>query len=407
MKKTIVIAMVIAVFAEMEYCAEEKMKIAEKVKMETARMYNADAKTQGVVQKDFAKIRAAAEKALKWLEKQQMDNGSFSELPFPAVTALATMAFLKNGYREGNPVVDKAMKYIVSCVKPDGSIYEKALAGYNTAICLLPLRYAKNPKYSEIIENGRNYLIEIQMDEGEKIDRNHIYYGGIGYNNEGKPDLSNLSWALEALKETGENTMEQSAAFEKAIKFLTKCQNLKSHNDQTWASDDGGFIYRSDSESKAGEARSYGSMTYAGLKSFIYCSVDKSDPRVSAAFDWISKNFTVDLNPNMKYDGLYYYYITMAKALDVYKIDVLVDSNNKKRMWRKELVDKLISLQNENGYWVNDNSKRWLEDSKTLCTCYAVLALNWCYQTDGENIKVDVENPENEETGGKRGIQAQ
>ena len=36
----------------------------------------------------------------------------------------------------------------------------------------------------------------------------------------------------------------------------------------------------------------YGSMTYAGIKSLIYCGVSKDDPRVKKAYEWIQKNYT-------------------------------------------------------------------------------------------------------------------
>ena len=71
--------------------------------------------------------------------------------------------------------------------------------------------------------------------------------------------------------------------------------------------------------------RSYGSMTYAGLKSMIYCGLTKDDPRVKAAWNWIRKNWTLDINPGMQFSnpkdpkagesGLYYYYHTLARAL--------------------------------------------------------------------------------------------
>ena len=57
-------------------------------------------------------------------------------------------------------------------------------------------------------------------------------------------------------------------------------------------------------------------MTYAGLKSMIYAGVKKDDPRVKAAYEWVQKHYTLDENPGMGGNGLYYYYHTFAKALD-------------------------------------------------------------------------------------------
>jgi len=61
--------------------------------------------------------------------------------------------------------------------------------------------------------------------------------------------------------------------------------------------------------------RSYGSMTYAGLKSMIYAGLTQDDPRVKAALEFIRKNYTLEENPGQGQRGLYYYYQTFAKAM--------------------------------------------------------------------------------------------
>jgi len=211
-------------------------------------------------------------------------------------------------------------------------------------------------------------------------------FGGLGYDVDRRPDLSNVQWALEALWLTDqirfETAADQSRKLEKAapdlhwenaIKFLERCQNLRKSNDQPWAGNDGGFIYRP-GESMAGGTTSYGGMTYAGLKSFIYARVSRTDPRVQAAFNWIRKHYTLDENPGIGLQGLYYYYHTMAKALDAYGAEVIVDAQGKGHKWRGELLARLVSLQKGDGYWVNENA-RWWENDKVLVTSYTVLAM--------------------------------
>src|SRR2546423_11071880 len=95
-------------------------------------------------------------------------------------------------------------------------------------------------------------------------------------------------------------------------------------------------------------------MTYAGLKSMIYAGLSKDDPRVKAAWDWISKTYTVDVNPgfvsndpkngDMSRYGLYYYYHTMARALNVYDEPTITDGKGQKHDWRVELTDKNIGF---------------------------------------------------------------
>ena len=43
--------------------------------------------------------------------------------------------------------------------------------------------------------------------------------------------------------------------------------------------------------------RSYGSMSYAGLLSFIYAEMDAKDPRVVAVREWLKKHYTIHENP--------------------------------------------------------------------------------------------------------------
>ena len=207
-------------------------------------------------------------------------------------------------------------------------------------------------------------------------DESDVYFGGIGYGSrESVHDLSNMSLAIQALKESGSDDPE---VWDKAVKFLERCQNRSETNDQDWAGDDGGFIYAPDGESKAGEHQSYASMTYAGLLSFIYAKVDRDDPRVEAAVDWITKHFTVEENYGMEQQGLFYNYHTMAKALKAYGESTIVDSKGVSHDWYRELAEKLIDEQAPDGFWVNENS-RWMEQDPVLVTSYAVIALAAAY----------------------------
>ena len=56
-------------------------------------------------------------------------------------------------------------------------------------------------------------------------------------------------------------------------------------------------------------------MTYAGLKSMIYAGLVRDDPRVKAALTYITNHYTLDENPGLGQQGLYYYYHTFAKTM--------------------------------------------------------------------------------------------
>ena len=118
--------------------------------------------------------------------------------------------------------------------------------------------------------------------------------------------------------------------------FVSRCQNLKSEfNDQAWAGkvNDGGFIYTAaqGGSSMAGKEangglRSYASMTYAGLKSMIYAGLSREDPRVKAALTYITQHYSLDENPGLGQQGLYYYYHTFAKTMSVLDTPTITDA---------------------------------------------------------------------------------
>ena len=185
------------------------------------------------------------------------------------------------------------------------------------------------------------------------------------------------------------------ATYASAVR-LTLCHaatNVPADAGATWVvSDkpdphsDGGFIYKPD-ESKAttklagqGESdketlRSYGSMTYAGLKSMIYARLDKNDVRVKAAAEWARRNYRLDENPGMGPEGHFYYLLTFAKAHAALGTETVKTPDGKEHAWRQDLIDTLAALQKPEGAWVNDKQGRWMESLPELVTSYAVLTL--------------------------------
>ena len=345
------------------------------------------------------KAQAVVDKALAFLQSQQKPDGGWqSEQEPPAITAIVLKAFVQDGrYDASTPFVRKGYDKLLTYQLEDGGIYKDLLANYNTAIAVSSLAAAERPEYKSRIDKAVAYLKGLQWTEanpggpkGEKVvDESNPWYGGWGYGRHARPDGSNMQLALDALHDAG--LKPDDPAYQAALKFTTRMQNRSESNDQPWAGDDGGFAYTpaNNGESMAGETtspegdrrlRSYGSMTYAGLKSMIYAGLGKDDPRVKAAWDWIRSNWTLDENPGMRLggpdlaqQGLYYYYHTFARALNAYDEPVVEDAKGGKHDWRVELIDKLASLQREDGSWVGD--KRWMESNPVLVTAYAVLAL--------------------------------
>ena len=324
---------------------------------------------------------------LQWLVEQQEEDGSWQH--YPAITGLAVIAILNSNPNisyQFEPVA-KGLGFLSSCAKSNGAIYGDDMPNYNTSICLMAFKDANDPQYADIVDKGEKYLLGLQIDEAEGYSVDSLYYGGVGYGGDERPDLSNLQWALEAMLErepiaTDEvdlntkeitNIEEKKVFFDKAIVFLQRCQNLEEYNPEPYSQNDGGFMYEP-GKSKAGGTTSYGNMTYAGLKSMIYAKLQKDDPRVQAAYDWISNHFIVETNPVLGKQGLFYYYLMMAKALTAYDAVIIVGDDGVEHNWRQELANQLMKIQNEEGWWQNENG-RWWENNKVLVTSYCLIAL--------------------------------
>lgn len=330
-------------------------------------------------------ISESARKGMDFLRKSQGPDGAWQR--YPGITAICVLGFLRNGVTDKDPVVAKACGYLAGLAKPDGGIYTdqfgpgQRLPTYNTALAMTALHATGNAKYRDTVAKARAYLGEAQLDEGEGFSPKDMQYGGIGYGGRGDGgDLSNLQNALEALAETGEP--KDSAVFKKALIFLQRCQNRNESNDQQWAGTDGGFVYRANGESSADENTkqahsSYGTMTYGGLKSYLYCSVGKNDPRVQSAFNWIRANYDTEQNPRMGDDGLYYYFHTMSKTLSIWGTPSLTDAAGKKHVWAVDLSKSIVKRQKADGSWANTN-RRWWEDRPDLATGFALISLGNC-----------------------------
>ncbi len=338
-------------------------------------------------------IQLSIDRGLNWLKSQQKPDGTWSNADHPALTCLPLIAFERDPQRKfQNPdsrpeFLEKGYAFVRSQAKPDGGVYSTGLSNYNTSLALVCLLTRNLPADEPLITKARSFIIG-QQAKGmttESLD------GGIGYGPTGvspkrqHPDLDNTLIALEALRtyRAARPNVEtkDDLDWNAAIQFLSRTQNLPESNPA--ASKDpanrGGFVYypgysNADPTDGTKPLRSYGSMTYAGLLSFIYADLKAEDPRVRAAEDWLQKNFSLDENPGMGRAGLYYYYHLMAKGLTAAGKEKITLSNGTQIDWPEALTKKLLDLQQGDGSWVNDTG-RWMEKDPVLVTAYCVLAL--------------------------------
>jgi squalene-hopene/tetraprenyl-beta-curcumene cyclase len=348
------------------------------------------------------KIGPCIDKAMKFqAAAQRADGGWLGFRPDesdPAITALVAQTFIQHpDYGPDHPISKRAIDFLLKFQQPDGGIYDPRMPylNYSTSVAVMALAATRSPALQSKIEAATQCLKDNQWadpkcdNDGNLITPSHPWYGGAGYGNHKRPDLSNTQMMLEALHQSG--LPADDPVYQKALKFVERCQMLAMTNDQPFAAEatDGGFIYTAahgghsmagtDDQAGAGQPlRSYGSMTYAGFKSMLYAQVDRDDPRVQAAWKWICRHYTLESNPNMpgaqSRQGLYYFYHIFAKALHAWNEPLVVDHQGAAHDWRADLADQLIQQQREDGSWIND-ADRWMEGNPHLVTAYCVLAL--------------------------------
>ncbi len=335
---------------------------------------------------DRAAYDAAVTRAIEFLGASQGADGSYSGKAGPGFTAVVTTAVLSHGRGADDPLVAKSLKNLTGFVQDDGGIYAPGsrIKTYETALGLMCFAAAnRDGRFDEVIGAAEEFLKSGQFGTGNDTGPSDVDYGGAGYGGETRPDLSNTAFLLDALQAAGRGP--DDAAVQRALVFVSRCQNLETeHNTTPFAAkiDDGGFYYSPAGEGSSpagktdnGGLRSYGSMTYAGLKSMVFAGLTPDDPRVKAALTWLAKHYTLDENPGLGQAGVYYYYNLMAKALDAVDQPEFTDASGTAHDWRAEMVAELLKRQRENGSWVNDD-RRWMEGDPNLATAFALLALS-------------------------------
>jgi squalene-hopene/tetraprenyl-beta-curcumene cyclase len=361
------------------------------------------------------KAEAMIAKATTYLKSQQDEKtGGWGVNPqapvFPAISGLVINGMaMAPGFDAKDPAVARGVSFILSYQQADGGIYDKLLPSYNTSICISALARVGTPEAKAAVAKAVPFLKGLQYSEDspvagpaagevQRVTREHPFYGGVGYGNNGRPDLSNTSFFIQAMHDAG--VPAEDAAYQRALVFLSRVQMVDSINDQAFAdrSKQGGFIYATgpkkdaagvgqsfageieetmDDGTKVSRLRAYGSMTYAGFKSYVYAQLKAEDPRVQAAIEWITRNYTLAENPGVGTDGLYYYFVTFARTLDAWgreKLPVAGTGDPKEHDWANDLIDRLAELQNQDGSFKSVDD-RWMENNPVLITAYGLLAL--------------------------------
>lgn len=339
-------------------------------------------------------VDAAIARGLDWLKNQQHPDGSWSDTNFPAITALPLWAFTRSSHPDREQVVSRAVAFILTCAREDGSIYREVpgrkgggLSNYNTAICMTALQATGRPDVTPVVLKARTYMAGAQYLGDDE------YRGGFGYDKatgRAYTDLLDTFYAAQAMRLTESAEESRPAGQRRAdidwaatVKYVERLQNKP----ESGTNNAGGFFYNP-TDPKAGTVtnaqgvvffRSFGSITYTGMLALLYANVDRDDVRVRSAVEWAERNWTLDENPGMGPQGLYFFYNILTRSLDAARVDSIKRPGNEFVDWRESVAKRLVSLQKIDsktgtGYWVNENGRYW-ENNDVLVTSYVLQAL--------------------------------
>ena len=336
-------------------------------------------------------IETAITNGASFLLSKQAADGHWSDPQMPALTALplwalggagrGIVASLTSGEDAASPL-KKAAAYVLKTQREDGGFYVpkpgrggSGLGNYNTSVCLSALFDSGLAPKAALLK-ARTYIASSQLQGDDTM------AGGFGYDKISRrryADLSNTSYAMSAMAKTASleefrtDGKKADIDWDQALAFV---QNLMEKE----GPEKGGAAYN-ERTPQAGTTtnaqgkvhlRAYGSMTYAAVLSMCSAKLDRGDPRVRQSLEYLTKYWSVDENPGMGNQGLYYFYDIMARALSAAGVEKVGEHE-----WKKELSAKVISLQKPDGSWANDNNRFW-EADPVLCTSFALLVLNLC-----------------------------
>lgn len=330
-------------------------------------------------------VEAALAKGASYLLSKQAADGHFSDPQMPALTALPLWAL--SGVASDKSAREKAAAFVLSTQRADGGFYVpkpgrggSGLGNYNTSVCLSALFESKLVPAAPLLK-AREYVAASQLTGDDTL------AGGFGYDRVSRrryADLSNTAYAMDAMARTA--SLEELRTGGKRVDLdwaqaLAFVENLQTKE----GADKGGAAYN-ERTPQAGRAtnrvgkvhlRAYGSMSYAAVLSMCSANLTKGDPRVRNALDYCSRYWSVEENPGMGRQGLYYYFDILARALHAAGVETLATPDGRTVFWKRELAAKLLSLQKPDGSWANDNNRFW-EADPVLCTSFAMICLELC-----------------------------
>jgi hypothetical protein len=365
------------------------------------------------------RIDAALQKAAKYLLSKQSADGAWRSETYgamrdgPSLTPLimSALLFLPQAGNDGQTALRKGANYLAGFASDDGCLKVQArellFPVYTAASASRVLALVeRSPRNLRAQQAWLAYLRGRQLDESLGWQPADPEYGGWGYALDvprkpapGKPkeflhesNLAATVFALAALRSA--KTSCDDPAYARALAFVKRCQNFSDNPAAADAKfDDGGFFFMPGdaAQNKAGAAgrdrfgherfHSYGTMTADGLRALLRCGLKDDNPRVVAARNWLTKNFSAVHNPGrfssdraVLQDATWYYWSWAASHAFLAVHVRRCQTRDGPVAWPEAFARELLGRQRSDGSWVNRFTDA-KEDDPLVATSWATAAL--------------------------------
>jgi hypothetical protein len=343
-----------------------------------------DAPTNVLSSDEWRRVDRSVDRALAFLASEQQPDGSFPSLPYaqPAVTSLCVLAFMAHGHIPGSGPygarLERAVKFIVACQKPNGLIMlegpdgprisrdidrQVGVAGtYDHAISSLTLSelYGVNPtkqvaNLHNVINKSLRVTLEMQRWPKDIPDDQGGWRYVTDYD-ESDSDLSVTGWHLMFLRSArnaGFNVPEKAIA--DAVAYIRRAFDARR----------GTFKYRV----KRGDDRSRG-MAGAGILALGHAGFHNSAEARQAGQMLLTFSFDIynDGAPFPTRDR-YHYSLFMA-CQGMYQLG--------SPYWEKffpRTVRAVLANQRADGSWDAESFQRDRKYGNSYTTAMVILAL--------------------------------
>jgi hypothetical protein len=364
-------------------------------------------------------VDVALRKAAQYLVFKQLPDGAWRSETYgamrdgPSLTPLVMSAllFLPQAGVDGQAALRKGADYLAGFVGDDGQIKvqprELLFPVYTAASASRVLVLVeRSPRNIRAQQAWLAYLRGRQLNESLGWQAADPEYGGWGFaldvprkSEPGKPkellhesNLAATVFGLAALRSAKMPADDQ--AYAQALGFVKRCQNFSE--DPATADpkfDDGGFFFipGDAAQNKAGAAgtdrfgharfHSYGTMTADGLRALLRCGLAEDHPRVVAARDWLTRNFSAAHNPGsfeadrvVLQDATWYYWTWAASHAFLAVHIEQFPTRDGPVAWPEAFSRELLQRQRPDGSWVNRFTDA-KEDDPLVATSWATAAL--------------------------------